>query len=216
MHSSRPIVLSPARTSWRRSVERGTTAQEPETSSLRVSTRRHPQTERQQQFCRDPLLAPRRIGASHGGYQLLEIRRYRWTARCRGLPPPEEAESFAMPTDQGVRLHDRERGSPVDQPCEHDEDDPCRIIGTAGLDSALSIERQLLPEKEILGRQLRPRLKMAAVSNSAPQGRACLFRFDERVLESPDRTPRFRQPTTHRQNERAAPTTLVIARNLDE
>jgi hypothetical protein len=36
---------------------------------------------------------------------------------------------------------------------------PRRIIGTAGFDSALYIERQLLPEKEILGRQLRPRLK---------------------------------------------------------
>ena len=64
-----------------------------------------------------------------------------------------------MPADQRVRLHDRERGSPVNQLGEHDEGDPRRIIGTAGFDSALPIERQLLPEKEILGRQARPRLK---------------------------------------------------------
>ena len=68
-------------------------------------------------------------------------------------------ESCAVPTDQGVRLHDRDRGSPIDQSCEHDEGDPRRIIGTAGFDPALCIERQLLPEKEIFGRQLRPRLK---------------------------------------------------------
>jgi hypothetical protein len=37
------------------------------------------------------------------------------------------------------------------------EGDPRRIIGTAGFDPALSVERQLLPEKEILGRQMRPR-----------------------------------------------------------
>ena len=33
-----------------------------------------------------------------------------------------------------------------------DEDGPRRIIGTAGFDSVLCIQRQLLPEKEILGR----------------------------------------------------------------
>ena len=40
---------------------------------------------------------------------------------------------------------------------EHDERDPRRIIGAAGLDLAFSVERQLLPQKEILRRQLRPR-----------------------------------------------------------
>ena len=80
-----------------------------------------------------------------------------YAARCPGLPPPEEAESFAVPTDQGVRLHDRERGCPIDQVCEHDEGVPRRLIGTAGFDSALSIERQLLPEKQILSGQLGPR-----------------------------------------------------------
>ncbi len=40
---------------------------------------------------------------------------------------------------------------------EHHERDPRGIVGTAGLDTALSVQRQLLPKKQILGRQLRPR-----------------------------------------------------------
>jgi hypothetical protein len=59
-----------------------------------------------------------------------------------------------MPSDQRVRLHDREHGSPVEQLGEQDERDPRRIIGTARFDLAFSIERQLLPEKQIFSRQL--------------------------------------------------------------
>jgi hypothetical protein len=55
------------------------------------------------------------------------------------------------------RLHDRQHGSPVDQLSEHHERDSRRIIGPAGFDPALSVECQLLPEKQILGRQLRAR-----------------------------------------------------------
>ena len=62
-----------------------------------------------------------------------------------------------MPPDQRLRFHDREHGSPVDQPGEHDESDPCRIVSSAGFDAALTVERQLPAKKEILGRQLRPR-----------------------------------------------------------
>jgi hypothetical protein len=59
-----------------------------------------------------------------------------------------------MPPDPRGRLDDREHGSPVDQLGEQDKRDPRRIIGTARLDPTLSIECQLLSEKQILSRQL--------------------------------------------------------------
>ena len=62
-----------------------------------------------------------------------------------------------MPSDQRVRFHDREDGSPVDQLGQHHEGDPRRIISPAGFDPALLVKRQLLPEEQILGCQLRPR-----------------------------------------------------------
>jgi hypothetical protein len=61
-----------------------------------------------------------------------------------------------MPADQGVWFHDREHGSPVDQPGEQNQRDPGRIVGSMPSDSTLSVERQLLPQEEILRRQLRP------------------------------------------------------------
>jgi hypothetical protein len=99
------------------------------------------------QFRSDPFLAPRRIRTSHGDNQLLKIQGEWWSAARPRLPPPKEVEPFAMPSNQRRRFHDRKHGSPVDQPGERDEGDPCRIIGTARLHLALSIERQLLPEK---------------------------------------------------------------------
>ena len=91
------------------------------------------------------------------GNQSLDVRRQRWAAGRPRLPPPRETESFAMPADQCVRLHDRQHGPPVDQTREHHERDPHRIISAAGLDLAFSVESQLLAEKGILRDQLRPR-----------------------------------------------------------
>lgn len=92
------------------------------------------------QFRSDPFLAPRRIRTSHGDNQLLKIQGEWWSAARPRLPPPKEVEPFAMPADQRRRFHDRKHGSPVDQPGERDEGDPCRIIGTARLHLALSID----------------------------------------------------------------------------
>ena len=61
-----------------------------------------------------------------------------------------------MPPDQGVRFHDGEHASPVDQPCEQDQRHPGRIVGSTGSDATFSVERQRLPKEEILRRQLRP------------------------------------------------------------
>src|SRR5438105_1537402 len=49
-----------------------------------------------------------------------------------------------------------ERGSPVDQVGDHDQRDPCRIIGSASSDATLSVVGKLRPEEAVLGGQLRP------------------------------------------------------------
>jgi hypothetical protein len=64
-----------------------------------------------------------------------------------------------MPPDQRVRFHNRQRGPPVDQMGEHHKRDPHRIIGTARFEAALLVECELLPQKEIFGRQGRLRSK---------------------------------------------------------
>ena len=62
-----------------------------------------------------------------------------------------------MPPGQRVRFHDREHGSTVGEPGEHHEGDPGRIISPTGHDLALLVQRQLLPEEQILSGQLGPR-----------------------------------------------------------
>ena len=80
-------------------------------------------------------------------------RERRPAARLR-LPSPKQPEPLAMPPNEGVGSHDREHGPPVDQPGEQDQRDADRIVGPTRPDAALSVERQLLPEEEILRRQL--------------------------------------------------------------
>jgi len=72
------------------------------------------------QFRSDPFLAPRRIRRSHGDNQLLKIRGV-MVGRAPSTSIAKEAESFAMPSDQHRWVHDRQHGSPVDQPGERDQ-----------------------------------------------------------------------------------------------
>lgn len=62
-----------------------------------------------------------------------------------------------MPSDERIRLHDREEATPVDQPRQRDERDPRRIVGAARLPLPLHVQRQLLFQEQILGGELRVR-----------------------------------------------------------
>jgi hypothetical protein len=73
-----------------------------------------------------------------------------------------------MPPNQRVWLYDGEHPSPVDPPCEQDQCDPGRIVGS-GRDATFGVERQLLPQKEILGHQSRPRSQSREIETSAHQ-----------------------------------------------
>jgi len=62
-----------------------------------------------------------------------------------------------MPSDERVRLHDREDATPVDQPRQRDERNSNRIVGAARLHLPLHIQCQLLSQEQILGCKLRMR-----------------------------------------------------------
>ena len=56
-----------------------------------------------------------------------------------------------MPSDERIRLYDREEGPPVDQPSQRDERRPSRIVRVARLHLPLHIQGQLLSQEQILG-----------------------------------------------------------------
>ena len=58
--------------------------------------------------------APQRIGLRHGADQAPDVRRdARSTDPVPALPRPEELEGATVPGDDGFRLHNDHRGSPV-------------------------------------------------------------------------------------------------------
>ena len=59
-----------------------------------------------------------------------------------------------MPSDQRIRLYDREDATPLDQPRQRDERNPSRIVGAARLHLPLHVQRQLLSQEQILGGEL--------------------------------------------------------------
>src|SRR5882762_6464192 len=56
-----------------------------------------------------------------------------------------------MPSDERVRLHDREDATPLDQPRQRDERNPSRIVGAPRLHLPLHIQCQLLSQEQVLG-----------------------------------------------------------------
>src|SRR6266481_2691717 len=63
-----------------------------------------------EEFSMDPRRSPQRIGNAHLADKLAYLRRYSWSATTAPrLPPPVRSEPGAVPTNNGVRLHDRQR-----------------------------------------------------------------------------------------------------------
>ena len=88
----------------------------------------------------------RRVFADHDPEVLIE-----------SVAAPSTPGTRLLEDEQRRRLHDREHRPPVNQPGERHQRDPERIIGTARVDAALLVKRQLLAQKKILGGQVRPR-----------------------------------------------------------
>src|SRR5262249_17370230 len=70
-----------------------------------------------QQLTVDAWCAPQRVLSTHSLNQLTEMVRNGWASwpPVMALPRPEQPEGVAMPRDDGVRLDDDQRRSPVAQ-----------------------------------------------------------------------------------------------------
>src|SRR6266404_2755511 len=63
-----------------------------------------------EQLSMDPRCAPQRISDAHPADKLAYLRRYSWSATTTSrLPAPIRSETRAMPTDDCIRLDDRQR-----------------------------------------------------------------------------------------------------------
>ena len=86
--------------------------------------------------------------------QLPQVGRHSRSAMWPRFPPPEQAESLSMPSNQRFRFDHREELTPINQPEQRDQRQPCRVLGPPRLDLPLEVQRQLLAEEQILGGQL--------------------------------------------------------------
>src|ERR1019366_6159530 len=88
----------------------------------------HAQAELQQQFVRDPLLAPSGVLARHFTNQMLERGWDRWPASF-GLPAPEKAEALTVPGDEGPGPHEGQCVSPIEPTAESHPRPAGRVVG---------------------------------------------------------------------------------------
>jgi len=59
-----------------------------------------------------------------------------------------------MPSDVRVRLDDDQQVTPGDQPRQHDERNPRRVVSAARLHLPLDVQRQLFSQEQIVGGEL--------------------------------------------------------------
>jgi hypothetical protein len=72
-----------------------------------------------------------------------------------GFQPPEEAKEISMPPHERLGPHNRQELAPVDELLEQDECDSRGVVRAARSDLAFDVTGELLPQKQILGCQLR-------------------------------------------------------------
>jgi hypothetical protein len=107
----------------------------------RLTVRRDGDAQFQKEFGGNPFLAPGLIRPCHLGDHVLQRPRNPRTARAPGLPPPEQAKSLPVPAHEGLRSHDDEELSPVDQPREQHERDSAGIVQAPRFGFPLDVER---------------------------------------------------------------------------
>src|ERR1700687_261561 len=75
------------------------------------------------QLSMDPRRSPQRVGNAHLADKLAYLQRYSWSATTMSrLPAPIRSETRAMPTDDRIRLDDRQRIANFrEQPIETNE-----------------------------------------------------------------------------------------------
>jgi hypothetical protein len=72
-----------------------------------------------------------------------------------GFQTPDEAVQISVPPHERVGLHNRQELAPLDESRQEDECDAGRIVRPSWSDLSFDVARELLPQEEVLGRQLR-------------------------------------------------------------
>jgi hypothetical protein len=118
------------------------------------SEKRDHGTELQPKLGRDPLLAPRAVGAGPISDQALEIdRNPRPTAASR-LRAPEETIPVTVPANERVRAYDRQHLPAGDKSRQQHDRDPRRVVRALRPHRPLNVEGELLAQEQILSSEL--------------------------------------------------------------
>src|SRR2546421_12992212 len=76
-------------------------------------------------------LAPSRILGGHLSDQLPEVLRQAGSSDWLGLPAPEQSKSFAVPTDERIRLHVHQRIAPREYSAQGRHHPPSGVVGAS-------------------------------------------------------------------------------------
>ena len=111
-----------------------------------------------QQFAMDAWGAPQAVGHAHLPDQAPDLQRNLWPApTCARLPAPVQAEAGSMPTQNGVRLDDRDGGQHRrKQTIEPDEEQPVDYRQLRLRRTAPAQHAQLMPQYDDLGLKRSP------------------------------------------------------------
>src|SRR5262252_1070213 len=116
-------------------------------------TGRYSNPELQFQLIGDALLAPDRVVRSHLSDQLPEVLGQARPSRWFGLPAPEQPKSFALPSDERIRLYIHQRIAPREHSAQGGHYPSGGVVGPSWFDLPLLEQCQLLAKEEILRRQ---------------------------------------------------------------
>jgi hypothetical protein len=106
--------------------------------------RGNPDAQLQFQLVGDVSLSPGRVVSGHLADQRLEILRQTRRSCRTGLPPPEQTEPLAMPSDQRLGLNHNQSVAPVEPPAHEAHQPTSGIVGPARFSLALLKQGKLL------------------------------------------------------------------------
>ena len=82
-----------------------------------------------------------------------------------------------MPPDERVRTHDRQQLAPGDESRQQDECDTRRVVRALRSDLAFDVACELLPQEQVLGRELRAGSERQRSSRNRSVNRASAVRI---------------------------------------
>src|SRR5262245_8085608 len=105
------------------------------------------------QLVGDAFLSPSRILCGHFLNESTQVLGDARSANRPGFPAPEETESLAVPTEEGIGLDVHQGVTPGEQATQNYHNQPSGIIGPVWFHFALLKQRELFAQEEVLGSQ---------------------------------------------------------------